>query len=62
MPLSLLWQLMTTALDVWAISITCFGQAATHFPQAVHFSGLIRGRLSALIVIAPKGQARMHVP
>src|SRR5512135_3174404 len=61
-PLSLLWQLITTALDAWASSITCFGQAATHFPQAVHLSGLICGRLSALMVIASKGQARMQVP
>src|SRR5512135_744403 len=61
MPLSLLWQLITTALEAWASSMTCFGQAATHFPQAVHLSGLIWGRLSALIVIASKGQARMQV-
>src|SRR5512147_3164703 len=60
-PLSLLWQLITTALDIWASSITCFGHAATHLPQAVHFSGSITGRLSALMVIALKGQARMQV-
>src|SRR3990172_5875224 len=61
-PLSLLWQLMTTAFDICASSITCLGHAATHLPQAVHFSRLMIGRLSGLIVIASKGQILMHVP
>jgi len=53
-PLSLLWQLITTALNISPSSITCLGHRATHLPQAVHLSGLMRGRLSTLMVIASK--------